>query len=572
MGYPRSLREEELDEDDYEYVQEEDYYIMKRTNPKDTMTDYTYVRIETNKNKDIAYQGNFKGRGYRIYEKRVKLEKEELRYIYKYGAAGTQKAPMLYNEKIIGMTLLGEVEKTEKEEVYISLRIDKGKKGLYPYPFRPETGNMMYNMPQKGTTVSLYMPSHDERSAMIINSIRTNTSDDMTDPDKKTFRTEHNKKLDLYPKEITLQSNTTGSGIRETDEEGINICSHKKIEIIAEEGIKIRAPKIKIETKKEMELIRGGIYGIAEGSIVLSNQIDIKSQRETKVIGRERNNYAPIEDGPVKKEFDWGKLGRNILGGLVVVGAVALTLATFGAAGPIIVGAAIGGAIAVGMTAVGDIVRGEISSENEYIFSGFTGAVTGAISGGINMLKLGKAAKIAIEVGEGIFTGAGESMASQMVLENKTLGEIDYRRVGINAGVSGGIAIAVPMILEIPAVKKYTSNLTNEIKAMKEREKVLGIVAFPTDGNNIDDVVDAGLDVVEEGTEKVGKGVVKESSEDITRKIQKETIENAAPFSELKNYQKGNLGEIITDIGIEDQLNTTRVGDRITDINKGGHH
>ena len=43
MGYPRSLREEELDEDDYEYGQEEDYYIMKRTNPKDTMTDYTYV-------------------------------------------------------------------------------------------------------------------------------------------------------------------------------------------------------------------------------------------------------------------------------------------------------------------------------------------------------------------------------------------------------------------------------------------------------------------------------------------------------------------------------------------------
>ena len=29
------------------------------------------------------------------------------------------------------MTLLGEVEKTDKEEVNINLRIDKGKKGLY---------------------------------------------------------------------------------------------------------------------------------------------------------------------------------------------------------------------------------------------------------------------------------------------------------------------------------------------------------------------------------------------------------------------------------------------------------
>ena len=65
------------------------------------------------------------------------------------------------------MTLLGEVEKTDKEEVKVNLRIDKGKKGLYPYPFRPETGNMLYNMPQKGTTVSLYMTNHDERQAMI---------------------------------------------------------------------------------------------------------------------------------------------------------------------------------------------------------------------------------------------------------------------------------------------------------------------------------------------------------------------------------------------------------------------
>ncbi|TRW21920.1 hypothetical protein FL857_11920, partial [Criibacterium bergeronii] len=184
MGYPKTLKEENIQEDDYEYGLEQTYYQMKSTNKQDTLDDYTYIKIQTNKNKDIADQGNFKGRGYKIYEKQAKLKDQELKYTYKYGAKGNQKTPIEYNEQIVGMTLLGEVEKTDKEEVKVNLRIDKGKKGLYPYPFRPETGNMMYNMPQKGTTVSLYMPNHDERFAMIINSIRQNTSQDMTDPSK----------------------------------------------------------------------------------------------------------------------------------------------------------------------------------------------------------------------------------------------------------------------------------------------------------------------------------------------------------------------------------------------------
>jgi hypothetical protein len=63
--------------------------------------------------------------------KQAKLKDQELKYIYKYGAKGNQKTPIVYNEQIVGMTLLGEVEKTDKEEVNIKLRINKGKKGLY---------------------------------------------------------------------------------------------------------------------------------------------------------------------------------------------------------------------------------------------------------------------------------------------------------------------------------------------------------------------------------------------------------------------------------------------------------
>ena len=409
MGYPKTLKEEELQEDNYEYGLEQTYYQMKNTNKQDTLDDYTYVKIETNKNKNIADQGNFKGRGYKIYEKEAKLKDQELKYTYKYGAKGNQKTPIEYNEQITGMTLLGEVEKTDKEEVNINLRIDKGKKGQYPYPFRPETGNMLYNMPQKGTTVSLYMPNHDERFAMIINSIRQNTSQDMTDPSKRTFTTEHGKKLDLYPNQIKLQSKTTGTKISLDDPDAINLNSHKNINIIAKEEILLKAKVINIDAKEELNLIKGDIQsGIVESSITESIEIDTKAKDKTQITGTKVENYAtieeplPVQEEPPKEEkFDWKKLGKNILAGLAVVGAVtavaAVTVATGGAAlaaaGMItaataavaytgtIVGALLGGIALVGTKAVGDVIRGEVSSQNEYEFAAFTGAVTGAVGG-----------------------------------------------------------------------------------------------------------------------------------------------------------------------------------------------
>lgn len=77
------------------------------------------------------------------------------------------QSPKFYNDIVSGMSLLGEVAKDDKEVVYVKLDIDEGEGGTYPYPFRPETGNMMYCMPQVGTKVSLYFPNCDEKNAMV---------------------------------------------------------------------------------------------------------------------------------------------------------------------------------------------------------------------------------------------------------------------------------------------------------------------------------------------------------------------------------------------------------------------
>ena len=255
----------------------------------------------------------------------------------------------------------------------------------------------MYNMPQKGTTVSLYMPNHDERFAMIINSIRQNTSQDMTDPSKRTFTTEHGKKLDLYKDQMKLKSKTTGTKVGLADEDTIFIKSHKNINIIAKEEIQLKAKVINIDAKEELNLIKGdALSGTVESSITQSTEIDKKAKTQTKATGTQLEEFSPIPDAPPEEEFDKGKFAKNILAGLAVVGAVtavatggaalaalgAITTATASAAFTgTIAGALLGGIALVGTKAVGDVIRGEVSSQNEYEFAAFTGAVTGAVGG-----------------------------------------------------------------------------------------------------------------------------------------------------------------------------------------------
>ena len=514
MGYPKTLKEEELQEDDYEYGLEQTYYQMKNTNKQDTLDDYTYVKIETNKNKNIADQGNFKGRGYKIYEKEAKLKDQELKYTYKYGAKGNQKTPIEYNEQITGMTLLGEVEKTDKEEVNINLRIDKGKKGQYPYPFRPETGNMLYNMPQKGTTVSLYMPNHDERFAMIINSIRQNTSQDMTDPSKRTFTTEHGKKLDLYPNQIKLQSKTTGTKISLDDPDAINLNSHKNINIIAKEEILLKAKVINIDAKEELNLIKGdALSGTVESSITQSTEIDKKAKTQTKATGTDKAAYPQIEDAPPEEEK--GNAWVNFaIGGLATVGLVVATIATGGLAGGL-VALALGGA-ALGVATATVAMTGEAKPLGEAIKEMAIGAVTGAIGG-----ALPGSTAVWIGIGGGI-----EGIADRFLRgEKTTAGNLmqDIFLSMVTAGILDNVA---------RKIKK-----AGAYKVVKERV-----------GKRINKILEPVTDTFKRGSEKETKLLSNNADEMISKglsntktKYAYNMIENPGPLAEVRGNPASNF-------------------------------
>ena len=126
-------------------------------------------------------------------------------------------------------------------------------------------------------------------------------------------------------------------------------------------------------------------FSTVYGSVMMCNQFDMIAKNGTRVVGTVFTCFEPFDDAPVEQGFNWGGLFGNVLAGLAAVGAVALTLATFGAAGPIIVGAVIGGSMAVGMVAVGDVISGEVSDVSTYMLEGLKGAATGAVFAGLGV-------------------------------------------------------------------------------------------------------------------------------------------------------------------------------------------
>ena len=67
-----------------------------------------------------------KGQEFLICEKWAKLERGELLFIYRLGKPGLGYGRRQYNDKISGMTALGEVLSTERETVRLKLDIDEG--------------------------------------------------------------------------------------------------------------------------------------------------------------------------------------------------------------------------------------------------------------------------------------------------------------------------------------------------------------------------------------------------------------------------------------------------------------
>ncbi|MFD1885223.1 AHH domain-containing protein [Paenibacillus wenxiniae] len=415
-------------------------------------TDFFRYELQYNEPLAIGDRVRFRDKQLVVKELHAQMEKGELLFNYVLARESGVRHPIILNQKAIGVALEGTVLDVRGEEVKLKLDVDRddGKADPHWYPFAPPTGSPMYSMPQVGTKASLYHPDGSGLHAQVLGSVRTNgaTAAKTRDPNTRYYGSEHGSELKIAPDHAHFYGNPDGTlSISLQDGDGVVIRSPKKLTITGKEDIILKSKKKVILNATEM--IMAYKTGVSSG-IAVEGEYHLLGQN-VWADGSDRTAYAAYDDAPQEgtpppppdppKPFDWGKLGRNVLGGLaIVVGVAALaafTVATLGA-GPLIVGAvAVGavaaGGIAVGMQAASDIARGEVSDFGEYattaLRESFIGAVTGAIFG-----PLGAGGAIASKMALGAAENAISDVASQM-LQGKSLSEVDWKSVGLSAGL-----------------------------------------------------------------------------------------------------------------------------------------
>ncbi|UQT29256.1 hypothetical protein M5E85_11145 [Roseburia intestinalis] len=398
--------------------------------------DFICYDVVTRTSLSLGDRVTYEGRELLVSRKKTELAGGEVIFTYRLAGNSYTWVPWEDNPDYTGMSFVGSIVGTQGEQVEVAFDIDKTAAGGNRYGFAPATGNLMYCMPQKGTKTSLYIGNGDEAQGIATGCIRTNgsTCEGTGSPEKKSFRSEHGKGMDLYPQRMGLDGGETGK-ITFEDETGTTIESNGGLVLMAKEGIRLES-MTRIAMQGMSDIM--ALYSEGASSFCVNGSVDMLGRR-TSLAGTVYQGYDPFEDVPQKGEFDWGGFARNLVMGLAV-GAACIALAVFlPGIGTVAAGALFGagmGAISASVAgAVSDYSSGNVRSLGEatkdMVISMITGAITGAIGAAFPAVKwFGEGL---IDVGSGILTrGMYALLNPDMSTEEKLAYVFDLKQMGVD--------------------------------------------------------------------------------------------------------------------------------------------
>ena len=405
--------------------------------------DFICYDVVTRTSLSLGDRVTYEGRELLVSRKKTELAGGEVIFTYRLAGNGYTWVPWEDNPDYTGMSFVGSIVGTQGEQVEVAFDIDKTAAGGNRYGFAPATGNLMYCMPQKGTKTSLYIGNGDEAQGIATGCIRTNgsTCEGTGSPEKKSFRSEHGKGMDLYPQRMGLDGGETGK-ITFEDETGTTIESNGGLVLMAKEGIRLES-MTGIVMQGMSDIM--ALYSEGASSLCVNGSVDMLGKM-TGLAGTVYQKYDPFEDAPQEGEFDWGGFARNLVMGLAV-GAACIALAVFlPGIGTVAAGALFGagmGAISASVVgAVNDYSSGNVRSLGEatrdMVISMVTGAITGAI--GAAFPALNWVGEGLVDLGSGVLTrGMYALVDSNMSIEEKLAYAFDWKQMG--ADFLTGVAI-----------------------------------------------------------------------------------------------------------------------------------
>jgi len=408
--------------------------------------DFICYDVVTRTSLSLGDRVTYEGRELLVSRKKTELAGGEVIFTYRLAGNGYTWVPWEDNPDYTGMSFVGSIVGTQGEQVEVAFDIDKSAAGGNSYGFAPATGNLMYCMPQKGTKTSLYIGNGDEAQGIATGCIRTNgsTCEGTGSPEKKSFRSEHGKGMDLYPQRMGLDGGETGK-ITFEDETGTTIESNGGLVLMAKEGIRLES-MTGIAMQGMSDIM--ALYSEGASSLCVNGSVDMLGMR-TGLAGTVYQGYDPFEDAPQKGEFDWGGFARNLAIGLgVAIACVGLALIP--GIGPIVTGALIGAAIGTFCQTVykaneewqSGNVRSTIETVRDVVISAAAGGFTGAcvVAFPVTVLFSGE-----IYAGVSLTGRAAWALGDSSMNNEKKMAYIfDTKQMAVDFSIGALIGIIVP--------------------------------------------------------------------------------------------------------------------------------
>ena len=423
--------------------------------------DFICYDVVTRTSLSLGDRVTYEGRELLVSRKKTELAGGEVIFTYRLAGNSYAWVPWEDNPDYTGMSFVGSIVGTQGEQVEVAFDIDKTAAGGNRYGFAPATGNLMYCMPQKGTKTSLYIGNGDEAQGIATGCIRTNgsTCEGTGSPEKKSFRSEHGKGMDLYPQRMGLDGGETGK-ITFEDETGTTIESNGGLVLMAKEGIRLES-MTGIAMQGMSDIM--ALHSEGASSLCVNGSVDMLGRR-TSLAGIVYQGYDPFEDAPQKGELDWGGFARNLAIGLgVAIACVGLALIP--GIGPIVTGALIGAAIGTFCQTVykaneewqSGNVRSTIETVRDVVISAAAGGFTGAcvVAFPVTVLFSGE-----IYAGVSLTGRAAWALGDSSMNNEKKMAYIfDTKKMAVDFSIGALIGIIVPGAVARKLVRDAERNM-----------------------------------------------------------------------------------------------------------------
>ena len=330
--FGRSWGKEYKIEDNIDYEALKDIKKYRKSlvhSPNFHDTDFFYYKIRTRKVMELGAQVVFKQKKFYINSYEAEYVRGELIYTYKLCRERGIWQEKLYNDKIKGISLEGEVLEVSGEKVKLHLDIDEtqNKDKAAWFRYAPPTGNLMYSMPIVGTNANLYFSSERSEDPIVIGCIRKNGSscESFSDVNNRYFATESGNNLDMLPGAINFSR--PGLSANFNDGSGINLSSSSSLNISAG-YVGIYAGDITIKAKSKLEAKKG------ESSFISLENDFYNNAGIVMENGSDKASNGAFDDDPQKGAAE-AKKAKAAMESAVKVALAAVVGAVQGAMGKI---------------------------------------------------------------------------------------------------------------------------------------------------------------------------------------------------------------------------------------------